>query len=168
MNERLSTPSHLPQRRGPPPRIHPGPPQHQLDQLPGAREWDAMRGIVEAWNGADIAPSRRAAAGTIGLFLPEGAPRSPHEECFLIGAEFAHHHPGTDGGLHLVLPPDWHDQAIAKGWAVPHTWAGRPTVSPWTVLIFAPRGPEELRVATRLIEVAEAFARGPSPAVKEE
>lgn len=119
-----------------------------------------MRGIVSSWVRVNAAPSQRAAAGTVGLFLPEGASRAPSCDCFLIGAEFAHHHPQTDGGLHLVLPPQWHAAAIEKGWAVPHTWAGRPSVSRWTILLFAPRDDAELAVAKRLVTVAEAFARG--------
>ena len=81
-------------------------------------------------------------------------------EAFLLGNEFAHHHPKEDGGLHLVLPPTWHAAAIERNWAVPHTLAGQATVSRLTLLIFAPRDADERNVVRRLIEVSESFARG--------
>lgn len=148
----------LPERAGPRPKVYPGPPQSQLDQHPDSVMWRKMRDLLEGWPGCKPAPSRRAAPGTQGLFV-EDAPRSRDPEHFLIGHEFAHHHPDTDGGLHLVLPDDAKAEAMEKGWAQPHTWAGRPTVSANTLLVYAPRDDAELDVVRRLIAAAEAWAR---------
>jgi len=119
-----------------------------------------MRGLIEGWESAERGRSLRSVPGTLALYVPSDAPRSSSEEAFLIGREFAHHHPESDGGLHLVLPADWHAAAIAKGWAIPHTLAGKPTVSRFTLLVFAPRDDNERHVVKRLVEVAESFARG--------
>ena len=158
--EAIGEPKDLPLRNGPPPRVYPGPPQHQLDQLPAEREWRATREMFSAWQTADRGASRRAAPGTLGLYIPKNDERASSAEAFLLGNEFAHHHPFEDGGLHLVLPPAWHAATIKKGWAVPHTLAGQPTVSHLTLLIFAPRDADERDVVRRLIEASESFARG--------
>ena len=156
----INDPRDLPIRNGGQPRVYPGPPQHQLDQLPTEDEWRATREMFSAWQTADQSVSRRAAPGTLGLFIPESDDKASSSEAFLLGNEFAHHHPKGDGGLHLVLPPAWHAATIKKGWAVPHTLAGQPTVSRLTLLIFAPRDADERDVVRRLIEVSESFARG--------
>ena len=156
----LSEPKDLPLRNGHRPQVYPGPPQHQLDQLPTEEEWRAIRKMFDAWQTADQGASLRATPGTLGLFIRENDHKASSAEAFLLGNEFAHHHPKGDGGLHLVLPPAWHASAIKKGWAVPHTLAGQPSVSRWTLLIFAPRDVDERDVVRRLIEVSESFARG--------
>jgi hypothetical protein len=156
----INNPEDLPVRNGARPRVHPGPPQHQLDQLPTEEEWQATRKIFNAWQTADHGASLRATPGTLGLFIRENDHKASSAEAFLLGNEFAHHHPKGDGGLHLVLPPAWHASAIKKGWAVPHTLAGQPSVSRWTLLIFAPRDANERNVIRRLVEASESFARG--------
>lgn len=119
-----------------------------------------MRQMFELWRTADRGASQRAVAGTVGLYIPASDSKATDPDSFLLGNEFAHHHPESDGGLHLVLPPAWHGAALENGWAIPHTFAGRPTVSQWTVLVFAPRDERERKVVGRLIQAAEAFARG--------
>ena len=156
----IKDPEDLPVRNGARPRVHPGPPQHQLDQFPSEEEWRATRQMFNAWQTAGQGASLRAAPGTLGLFIPDNDPKASSAEAFLLGNEFAHHHPEGDGGLHLVLPQAWHAVAIKRGWAVPHTLAGQPTVSRLTLLIFAPRDADERNVIRRLVEVSERFARG--------
>ena len=152
----ITAPEQLPMRAGAAPQVHPGPPQHQLSQHPEHAQWQAMRTLVEQWESADKAPTLRGVSGTLGLFLPRDR-KGAGEHAFLIGREFAHHHP-QDGGLHMTLPRDWCDAVINQGWGEPHTWAGRPTVSALTVLVYAPRDAHEIAVIRRLIEVSERFA----------
>ena len=156
----IGEPKDLPLRNGPRPRVYPGPPQHQLDQLPTEEEWRATRKMFNAWQTADQGASLRATPGTLGLFIRDNDDKASPAEAFLLGNEFAHHHPKGDGGLHLVLPPAWHAATTQKGWAVSHTLAGQPIVSHLTLLIFAPRDADERDVVRRLIEVSESFARG--------
>ena len=163
MSTAIREPEDLPLRNGSRPRVYPGPPQRQLDQLPTEEEWRATREMFSAWQTADQGPSRRATPGTLGLYIREKDDKASSVEAFLLGNEFAHHHPKEDGGLHLVLPPTWHAAAVERGWAVPHTLAGQPTVSRLTVLIFAPRDAGERAVVRRLVEVSEKFARAERP-----
>lgn len=150
----------LSRRQGPAPHVYPGPPQHQLDQLPTDAQWQATRRDILGWRTATPRPSMRSVPGTIGLHLPEHRCQSCDQDRFLIGSEFAHHHPSSDGGLHMVLPPDWHTAAIKNGWAIPHPLAGQPTVSPWTLLVYAPRDDAERKVVMQMVAVAERFALG--------
>jgi hypothetical protein len=103
--------------------------------------------------------AQRAPYGTLGMFLSDHDAQGP-KEAFLLGTEFAHLHPLPDGSLHMVLPPEVHHAAIQRGWGVPHPMAGLPTVSPQTILIFAPRDATERAVVVSLIRSAEAYARG--------
>jgi hypothetical protein len=107
-------PADLPQRQGRAPNVYPGTPQHQTEQIPEMDGWKAMRSLVIDWQGADKGHSPRAAPGTIGLFVPEGGRRSGSKEAFLIDNEFARHDADSDGGLHMVVPPDRHAAATAK------------------------------------------------------
>ena len=150
----------LPKRSGPAPDVFNGIPQHQLDQIPSEAEWQALNDIIKQWPGVEKRDSQRAPEGTTGLFLSDADAQKAQDDAFLLDTEFAHHHPLPDGSLHLVLPPSVHQLAIDQNWSVPHPLAGQPTVSKWTVLVFAPRNAEELREVVKLIESAEGFARG--------
>jgi Family of unknown function (DUF5519) len=149
----------LPRRAGGAPRTTTTNPQQQLDQIPDLAEYQTMREIVTGWTNVIHRPSLRAPEGALGIFLSDHDARGP-KEAFLLGTEFAHLHPLPDGSLHMVLPPKVHDAAIEKGWGVPHPMAGLPTVSPQTILIFAPRDATERGVVVSLIRSAETYARG--------
>jgi Luciferase len=149
----------FPWRAGSPPRTTAANPQQQLDQIPNLADYEAMREIVTAWPSVIRRPSLRAPYGTLGMFLSDHDAQGP-KEAFLLGTEFAHLHPLPDGSLHMVLPPEVHHAAIQRGWGVPHPMAGLPTISPQTILIFAPRDATERAVVVSLIRSAEAYARG--------
>jgi Family of unknown function (DUF5519) len=159
INISTSAETSFPRRTGPAPQTTRQNPQQQLDQIPDQAAYLAFRAVVEAWPKAIKAPSMRAPDGTIGLYLNESEARGP-SAAFLLGTEFAHLHPLPDGSLHMVLPPDVHRTAVAAGWGIPHPMAGMPTVSPQTILMYAPRDADERHVVTDFIGAAEQFARG--------
>ena len=66
-----------------------------------------------------------------------------------------------DGSLHLALPPAQAADLVARGWGVPHPWAGT-RLSPGFVMLFGPRDEDELEVATGVVEAAHAYASGAS------
>jgi hypothetical protein len=149
----------LPSRQGPAPQTTQHNPQQQIDQIPSQPEYLAFREQIASWPAVIKAPSMRAPHGTIGLFLAKEDAKGP-AEAFLLATEFAHLHPLPDGSLHMVLPPDVHAAAIAAGWGIPHPMAGMPSVSPQTILIYAPRNADEREVVVKLVAAAESFARG--------
>jgi hypothetical protein len=122
----------------------------------------AIRRCTRSWplgpTSSNALPCARP-GGTLGLLLSDDEALGS-QEAFLLGTEFAHLHPLPDGSLHMVLPPAVARTAIDKGWGMRHPMAALPTVSPQTVMIFAPRDATERAVVARLIGAAELYARG--------
>jgi hypothetical protein len=149
----------LPSRAGPAPQTTRHNPQQQTDQISDRAAYETFRDVITNWPGVIKAPSLRAPPGTIGLFLAPEDAKGP-DEAFLLSTEFAHLHPLPDGSLHMVLPPEAHTSAVKAGWGIPHPMAGMPSVSPQTILIYAPRDAAEREVVMTLVASAERFARG--------
>jgi hypothetical protein len=78
----------------------------------------------------------------------------------MVGQEFAHLHPPSDGSLHMALPPDIVDDVIENGWAERHPLAGRHGLPDNIVMVYGPRDDEELRVVEDLVRASHAFAAG--------
>lgn len=146
--------SALPPRQGPRPRTTPHAPHSQVDQLASASDRLAMsRQLIESLadlDGVSLGHSRRAPPGTVGLYLDPGH-ACGDERAFLLGNEFAHVHVSDDGSLHAILPEPLRREAMARGWAEPHPFAGQPSVSPDTVMIYAPRDGEEVAIVADLV-----------------
>ncbi|MEZ5694562.1 MAG: DUF5519 family protein [Altererythrobacter sp.] len=149
-------------RKGPRPETFPGPPQSQVSQLtdPETRRRLSltMAERMLRLDGIKGGLSRRAPPGAIGFFL------DPEQCCadvdsFLLGNEIAHVHLEDDGSLHAVLPEEVMQAAIEARWAEPHPMAGMPTVSPRTVLIYAPRDEGEIETIMSLLQYAYDAAR---------
>jgi len=144
----------LPRREGPRPVTTPHAPHSQIDQIPPPAERVALgRALI-----ANIAAlphvrtggSRRAPWGTVGFHLdPEHARTC--ERVFLLDQEFAHVHLEDDGSLHAILHEPLRTEAIDAGWAEVHPFAGQPTVSPDTVMLYAPRNDAEVAIISKLV-----------------
>lgn len=154
----------VPSRAGPRPITDKRPPHTQLDQLVAPAERDALARhllrLVGDLDGIVMAGSYRAPPGTVGLHLqPECA--CDNANAFLLGTEFAHVHVQDDASLHAILPEPLRTAAIDAGWAEPHPFAGQPTVSPDTVMIYAPRDEAECAVVADLVRQSwqNAFAK---------
>jgi hypothetical protein len=103
--------------------------------------------------------SLRAPPGSIGFFLQPGC-GCGSREAFLLEREFAHVHVEDDGSLHATLSEPLRTEAMEMGWAEPHPLAGAPTVSPNTVMIYAPRNETEVKAIIKLVTASWAYARG--------
>jgi hypothetical protein len=146
----------MPQRVGPKPRTTPSNPHEQLEQNASAEMqeqlWNAMLALPDvAARGSGIAPP-----GSRALWSTADPPAD--REPFMVGREFVHLHPRYDGSLHMVLPPETADAAIAAGWAERHPLAGRFAPSS-TVMVFGPRDERELAVVYQLVQAAHAYAQ---------
>jgi hypothetical protein len=78
----------------------------------------------------------------------------------MVGHEFAHLHPLSDGSLHLVLPPDVVDDVIENGWAERHPLAGRHGLPTNIVMVYGPRDDDELTVVEDLLQASHTLAAG--------
>ena len=76
----------------------------------------------------------------------------------MIGREFAHIHPQTDGSLHMVLPPDCVERVIENGWAERHPLAGRYGLPNNIVMVYGARDEEEAAIVEDLVRAAHGFA----------
>ena len=150
----------LPARAGPRPRTTTTNPQYQLEQVPEHALDDLLFERLAHLDGAELRPSLRSPPGTIGFF-PRESDGTPGE-AFLLGTEIAHVHVTEEHGLHLIVPEPEpaRANAIGAGWIEPHPLAGRPSVSPLTVLAHAPRDEAEADVIVRLVTLARNHARG--------
>lgn len=159
MGEGTVDPSQLPPRSGPRPATTPTNPHTQLDQQPADRvQRDRLAATLFALPGVVERPSRISVPGARALWLEEGANGPP--EAFMVGAEFAHLHPGADQSLHAMLPPSMADVAVEAGWAEPHPVARLGLIPPTAVMIYAPRDDSEREVVEALARASHAFARG--------
>jgi hypothetical protein len=97
--------------------------------------------------------------GARALWLAEGVDGPP--EAFMIGSEFAHFHPApSDQSLHMMLPPEIAEAAIAAGWAELHPVARRGLLPPTAVMVYAPRDDVEADAVADLIRISYSFAQG--------
>lgn len=157
-----SPPLKLYARKGERPETDKQAPHTQLTQLPPLPSRQKLSQVIvkrlaEAPD-VTIGGSRRAPPGSIGFHLnPSKASRN--ERAFLLGTEIAHVHADDDGSLHAILPEPTRTQAIELGWAEPHPFAGMPTVSLDTVMLYAPRDEDEVDVVVSLIHAGLANAR---------
>ena len=157
-------PFDVPRRRGDKPRTTTENPHMQLDQKPEdasvraelARQVFALVDVEEQPSGISV-PGARA------LCLAPSAPTGP-ASAFMIGREFAHLHPHPDMSLHLTLPEELGEEAVAAGWAELHPVARMGAIPPTAFMVFAPRDDEEREVVCGLVAASHAFARGTTPA----
>lgn len=91
---------------------------------------------------------------------PAGGP----PEAFMVGREFAHLHPPTDGSLHMMLPLDLAEAVDAHGWGELHPAARMGVIPPTAMMVYGPRDEGELEVVWELLRASRAFAAGPEQA----
>ncbi|MGH2381971.1 MAG: luciferase family protein [Candidatus Limnocylindria bacterium] len=153
----------LPQRSGSKPRTTSWAPHIQLDQVPLADMSAALATRVFAL------PDIEERAGTVAhpaeraIWLRDDVPMAT-EDAFLGNREIGHFHP-WDGSLHIVLPPDLAEAAVAAGWAEVHPVALAGQAPTNRVMLFGPRDEDEVDVLFGLIAAAARYAgaRGVPP-----
>jgi hypothetical protein len=161
----MNAPPSLPPRSGTRPRTTPTNPHTQLDQQPTdptIRKQLAQR--LFSLPDVEARPTMISVPGARALWLRDHVPAGPPES-FMIEREFAHLHPGRDQSLHATLPPDLAEAAIAAGWAELHPVARMGYIPATTVMLYAPRDPDELEVVYGLILASYRFAGGSAPEV---
>lgn len=155
----------LPRRPGPRPRTTPTNPHTQLDQQPdGTNQRRLLAGELFALPGVSERESMISVPGARALWLESVAGAPP--DAFMIGAEFAHLHPGGDQSLHVMLPPALVEEAVSAGWAEPHPIARRGLIPANAVMVYAPRDEGEREVVASLVRAAHAYATGAEEAAR--
>lgn len=147
----------LSRRAGSPPRTYSGPPHTQLDQQPDARIRAQLGRRFGGFRGVEEQPTEiRCMPGARALRLAADVAAGP-AEAFISGREFAQLHALPDSSLHMVLPELLATEAVESGWGEFHPLAGT-AVPATTVLVYAPRDPDEIDVVLGLLQRSYEFA----------
>jgi hypothetical protein len=156
---RTTEPSFLTRRRaGPRPSTTPTNPHTQLTQNAPAELQERVFTFASSLEGVEVGPSLVSVPGARAFHLPESGQDA--REAFMVGREFAHLHPASDGSLHMVLPPDVVDQVIENGWAERHPLAGQHGLPANIVMVYGPRDEDELDVVAGLVRASHSLATG--------
>ncbi|WP_314033611.1 luciferase family protein [Dietzia sp. CH92] len=153
-----TTQTGLPVRRGPRPRATTTNPHVQLDQNAPAELQDRLRDHALSLPGVRRGVSTVSVPGTVAFFLdtPTERPAVPD----ILGGEWGHIHPHTDGSLHLHVPSTLADDLIAAGWAEYHSLVSRGILPPIVIMLYGPRDEAELAVCSSIVEEAYLAAGG--------
>lgn len=148
----------LPERDGGRPRVTWSVPQQQISDQSMMEFQDRLLERFAAIDGVTVLDSEFSVPGSRAMLLdnPAGPPGSLLDE---PTGEFAHLHPWYDGSLHVALPATQAGDAITKGWAQPHMWAGTRFCDGF-VMIYGPRNDAEVEIITAIVEASHEFATG--------
>ena len=144
-------------RQGTRPRTTSTNPHTQLDQNAPVELQEKLFDLGKSLVGVKIGPSLVSVPGTRAFHLP-GCTHAPRDS-FMVECEFAHLHPSHDGSLHMTLPLDLLDSAIANGWAELHPLAGRYGLPANIVMVYGPRNEEEFAIVARILRASHKTAR---------
>lgn len=148
----------LPRRPGHRPKATTTNPHMQLEQNAPVALQDRLRDHALALPGVTPGTSQVSVPGTIAFFLesPTGTPAIPD----VLGGEWGHIHPHSDGSLHLNVPTALAERLIAAGWAEYHCLVAPGFIPPMVVMLYGPRDEEELAFCTEVVEEAYLAAGG--------
>src|SRR5690554_1650385 len=119
----MLTLDNLPTREGPPPSTTPSNPHTQLDQIAPVHLQAQARDYALSLPGVRSGPSQVSVPGAVAFYLdePPAEPLIPN----ILGGEWGHIHPHSDGSFHLNVPTFVAEALIGAGWAEYHTLVGK-------------------------------------------
>jgi hypothetical protein len=152
-------PTYLSRRRpGPRPETTPSNPHTQVTQNAPPELQERVFTFASALPGVVVGPSAVSVPGARAFHAADPTEAPP--EAFMVGREFAHIHPPSDGSLHIALPPEIVDRVIENGWAERHPLAGRYGLPDNIVMVYGARDEDELAVVEDLVRASHALATG--------
>lgn len=149
---------HVPLRHGPRPAATPTSPHTQLDQIAPVELQDRLRNHALALPGVSRGTSQVSVPGAVAFLLY--APPEPPVLPDILGGEWGHIHPSTDGSLHLHVPTELAEQLIAAGWAEYHCLVTPGFLPPIVIMLYGPRDEEDFAVCAAVVEEAYLAAGG--------
>ena len=143
-------------RAGARPRTTPTNPHTQLDQNAPRDLQEKVFALARALPGVAVGPSMVSVPRARAFHLPSCA--HPADAGFMLGREFAHLHPPSDGSLHMSLPAAIVRAVVDNGWAELHPLAGKHGLPGNIVMVFGPRDDAELEIVAALVRASHAGA----------
>jgi hypothetical protein len=147
----------VPQRRGDRAQIVRQYPCAQVTQADDPEAQDHVLGLVGRWPGVTVADPRQTIVDCRALVLEERLAEG-QGEAFIMGREFAHVR--AEGSVHTALAPEWAEPLMRKGWGQIHPLALYGLIQPQSLVFYAPRDADELRVIERILIAAYSYACG--------
>lgn len=148
----------LPYRQGNRPNFARQWPCLQLDQTATEASFGALEVAIAAFPGVAAKDGPFGSPG-IGFTLDEDMARG-QPEAFLGDGVWIALRPC--GSIHLSLRPEWAQKVVNRGLATVHPFARymAGAVPPQSLVVYAPRDANELRVVVRICRAAYAYAVG--------
>jgi len=140
-------------------------PHQQLTQAAALDLQEALFGRVAALPGIVVGRSHVSVPGARAFHLQPGT--GLRDEAFMVGTEFAHLHPPSDGSLHLILPEDEARVVIEKGWGEFHPLVLQGVMAPTNLMVYGPRDAAELEIVWLILRASYTNARRPSEHTQE-
>lgn len=148
----------IPARRGPRPKATRINPHVQLEQNAPVELQNQLRDHALSLPGVSRGTSQVSVPGTVAFFLND--PVGPALVPDVLGGEWGHIHPHSDGSLHINVPTELAEWLIAAGWAEYHCLVAPGIVPPMVVMLYGPRDEGELAVCASIVEEAYLAAGG--------
>jgi phospholipase/carboxylesterase len=125
----------------------------------------ALMARVFALQGVEERPGTVADPRESAIWLRDDLPAGP-ADAFLGNREIGHFHP-WDHSLHIALPPELAEAAVAAGWAEVHPVAKAGMAPGHLVMLYGPRDDGQVEVLFQLILAAVRRAGGVTPTTHE-
>lgn len=154
----MSLVSVLPQRSGMRPQTTPWAPHIQTSEIAPHALTAALASRVFALPDVEERPGSVADPRERAIWLRDVVPAGPPDS-FLGNREIGHFHP-WDNSLHIALPPELVEPAVAAGWAEVHPVARAGMAPGNMVMLYGPRDDAEADVLFGLIAAAVRRAGG--------
>jgi hypothetical protein len=97
--------------------------------------------------------------GARAAWINDGA-KNAKRELMWGRVEFAHIHPPYDGSLHLVLPKEWENEILNKGWGEPHPVYKMKLIDMPVYMIYAPRNIDEVYTVFNIFLISYSYILG--------
>lgn len=152
----------LPARPEPRPHATATNPHVQLDQNAPPELQERLFERARDLPGVQVEPSMISVPGARAFVLAEEAAAGGPAEAFMIGREFAHLHPPSDGSLHMMLPLDLARTVEEQGWGEQHPVARMGLIPPTAMMVYGPRDKGELEIVWDILRASHGFAAGVS------
>lgn len=161
--------SDAPYRVGPLPETPDGIPHQQHNQNSPVAMQEALQEAASALPGIFFEPTPYSFSGSIGWRLEQSYAQGSPGAFIRESLEFCHQHVPSDGSLHMLLPQEFADVALEKGWGVIHPLtddlSGERSEY---VMIFGPRDDDELDIIWIIAQISYYQARGLGMAIYKE
>jgi hypothetical protein len=149
----------LQKREGERPITRPTTPHQQLNQNPPLEIYKMLYNLIFSLPYITESESLVSVPGARAAWINDEA-KNARRELMWGRVEFAHIHPPYDGSLHLVLPKEWEDEILNKGWGEPHPVYKMKLIDMPVYMIYAPRNVDEVYTVFNIFLISYSYILG--------